>query len=383
MPWKRRFAALAVAAVAASAAIAGQAAGAAAAPPAELDRIGSFDAPVHVAAPPDDTRRLFVVEQRGKVRVMVDGDKRSKPFLDIRDEVNFGGERGLLSIAFAPDYEDSRKLYAYYTGSGGDIFIAELKRKQTSRNLVDSGTRRTVLRVPHPTFANHNGGQLQFGPDGRLYAGLGDGGSADDPFDNGQDRGTLLGKLLRINPEKDGDDPYSVPPSNPYVGRSGRNEIYARGLRNPFRFAFDRETGDIAIGDVGQSAREEIDFEDRGEARGANFGWSCFEGTLRKKSCQAPGHDQPVLEQTHSDGFCAITGGFVVRDPRLSGLLGRYLYGDFCESELRSARLRASGATGDEPIGLFVDRLSSFGEDARGRVYAASLGGGVYRLDPP
>lgn len=347
----------------------------------ELDRIGSFSSPVYVTAPPDDDRRVFVVEQGGTVRVIVDGDERSRPFLDIRDRAGGGGEQGLLSIAFAPDYERSRKLYAYYTGSRGDIFIDEFKRRAGNQNRVSGSSRRNVLRQRHRRFDNHNGGQLQFGPDGRLYAALGDGGGAGDPLRNGQDRGTLLGKLIRIDPEKSGDQPYRTPSSNPYDGRRGKDEIYARGLRNPFRFSFDRQTGDLAIGDVGQAQREEVDFEERGEGRGANFGWSCFEGTLRFNDCRARGHDKPVLQRPHPEN-CSITGGYVIRDQRLDTLLGRYVYGDFCNGQLRSAKLRPGDASGDGSLGLEVPSLSTFGEDARGRVYAASLDGPVYRLDP-
>jgi len=349
----------------------------------ELNRIGSFDSPTYVTAAPGDRDRLFVVEQGGTVRVLVDGEERKKPFLDLTSKVVSGGERGLLSIAFAPDYDDSRKLYAYYTGEDGEIFVVELRRERGSRNRVDGSSRRVVLRQKHSDFPNHNGGQLQFGPDGLLYAGLGDGGGGNDVLRNAQDRGSLLGKLLRIDPEKAGGEPYRVPKGNPYVGRKGKDEIYSYGFRNPYRFSFDRETGDLAISDVGQDRREEVSFAQRGAGKGVNYGWGCFEGSLPNNDCQAAGHRPPVLERDHeADDVCSITGGYVIRDQRLPGLVGRYVYGDFCDPELRSAVLAPGGATGDAPLGLSVESPSSFGEDAKGRVYAVSINGPVYRLDP-
>jgi hypothetical protein len=233
---------------------------------------------------------------------------------------------------------------------------------------------------------NHNGGLLEFGPDGLLYIGTGDGGGAGDQHGargNGQSLGSLLGKLLRIDPRAAGGRAYRIPASNPFVGRAGaRPEIYSYGLRNPWRFSFDRRTGDLAIGDVGQDAVEEIDFVPKGRGRGANFGWRPFEGNRRFVSGEsAPGHVGPVIVQTHGDGWCSITGGYVVRDPGLHALAGRYVYGDFCLGRIYAARLRAGGATGDGPLALpRVSALSSFGEDARGRVYVTSLDGPVYRL---
>ena len=234
--------------------------------------------------------------------------------------------------------------------------------------------------------SNHNGGLLLFGPDGLLHVGTGDGGGAGDrhgPRGNAQDLGSLLGKLLRIDPRRSGARAYRVPPSNPFTGRSGaRGEIYAYGLRNPWRFSFDRRTGDLAIGDVGQNAIEEIDFVRRGRGRGANFGWRPFEGRSRFAPGEsAPGHVPPVIERRHSSGWCSITGGVVVRDPRLR-LFGRYLFGDFCKGRIVSARLRVPQARGIRPTSMSVRSLSSFGEDARGRVYAVSLAGPVYRLVP-
>ena len=238
--------------------------------------------------------------------------------------------------------------------------------------------------MPHSRF-NHKGGQLQFGPDGMLYAGFGDGGGRGDPDRNAQDLGAILGKLIRIDPRPGGG--YRIPSDNPFRGRRGaRPEIYAYGLRNPYRFSFDRAKGHLTVGDVGQDAREEISFvpNTRGRGRaprgGYNFGWPAFEGTSRFSSASAPGHRRPAVEQTHDQGWCSITGGYVIRDRALRGLYGRYVYGDLCQSRLRLAALRSRGRSPKRVLGLRVPTVVSFGEDARGRVYAVSLNGPVYRL---
>jgi hypothetical protein len=240
-----------------------------------------------------------------------------------------------------------------------------------------------VLSQSQPE-ANHNGGQLQFGPDGFLYIGFGDGGGAGDmhgPIGNAQNLNTLLGKILRINPLPRNGKPYQIPASNPFVGRAGaRGEIYSYGLRNPWRFSFDRQTGDLSVGDVGQSEVEEIDFVAAGRGRGANFGWRPFEGNRRFTPGDAPGHVRPVLEKFQDQGYRSIIGGYVIRDPALRSLRGRYIYGDFVKPGLRTARLTPSSAQGDRSLGVTVPNLSSFGEDARGRIYATSLDGPVYRL---
>jgi glucose/arabinose dehydrogenase len=235
------------------------------------------------------------------------------------------------------------------------------------------------------TEPNHNGGSLVFGPDGLLYIGTGDGGGANDqhgPRGNAQSLGSLLGKILRIDPRRTGDRPYAVPASNPFAGRPGaRGEIYSYGLRNPWRFSFDRLTGDLSIGDVGQDLVEEVDFVRRGRGRGANFGWRPFEGRRRNFDEPAPGAIGPVLQHTHAEGWCSVTGGYVVRDRGLPALYGRYVYGDYCEGRIRAARLAVGRAVRDESLGLpRIEGLSSFGEDASGRVYVTSLAGPVYRL---
>ena len=349
-----------------------------------LRSIGRFDSPVYVTSPPGDRRRLFVVEQAGRIRVLVGGKRRSAPFLDIRSNVTSGSEQGLLSMAFAPDYARSGRFYVYYTDNSGSQRVVEYKRASAER--AAAGSARLVLRMADPE-SNHNGGLLLFGPDKHLYIGTGDGGGAGDQHGsrgNAQDLGSPLGKILRIDPAASGSRPYTVPGDNPFVARDGAlAEIYSYGLRNPWRFSFDRSTGDLSIGDVGQNEVEEIDFVRRGRGRGANFGWRPFEGRSRFAPGEsAPGHVPPVITRSHGQGWCSITGGVVVRDPALTGLRGRYLFGDFCQERILSARLAPGRASSVRGTSLRVPSLSSFGEDARGRVYATSLSGPVYRLVP-
>jgi glucose/arabinose dehydrogenase len=343
--------------------------------------IGSFDSPLYVTAPPGDRSRVFVVEQGGTIRVVRNGRKLARPFLDISREVVSGGEQGLLSMAFAPDYATSGRFYVDYTDRNGDTHVAQLRRSRNPDVAIRSSERLVLFqRQPEP---NHNGGLVVFGPDRKLYVGLGDGGGANDQHGargNAQDLGSLLGKILRIDPRPGGG--YAVPRDNPFVRRAGaRPEIYDWGLRNPWRFTFDN--GNLIVADVGQGAVEEIDFAPRGHTAGLNFGWRVFEGDRRNFDGEsAPGAVPPVFTYTHDGGGCSITGGVVVRDPRLRGYVGSYLYGDFCLGNVSSIRLRAGGSCCDRSAAPTVPRLSSFGEDARGRVYATSLRGPVYRLDP-
>jgi glucose/arabinose dehydrogenase len=345
----------------------------------KLVSIGSY-----VTAPAGDRRRVFVVEQAGRIMVVRDGHKLAQPFLDIRSLVTSGGEQGLLSVAFAPDYAQSKRFYVYYTDRRGDQRVVEYKAASADR--AEAGSARLVLHMADQQ-PNHNGGLLLFGPDRLLYIGTGDGGGAGDQHGahgNGQNLGSLLGKILRIDPRASGSSAYRVPTGNPFRGRSGaRGEIYAYGLRNPWRFSFDRRTHDLAIADVGQDAIEEIDFVRHGAGRGANFGWRVFEGRSRYNDGEkAPHAVRPVIETRHSDGNCSITGGVVVRDPALKGLYGRYLFGDLCKPRILSARLARPRAHDVRTTRLRVASVSSFGEDARGRVYAVSLNGPVYRLAP-
>lgn len=352
---------------------------AAAANRVRLVRIGTFDAPTYLAAAPGDRRQLFVVEKAGRIMVVVNGHKRSRPFLDITHLVQSGStEQGLLGLAFAPDYQRSGRFYVDYTIANNDVRIAEYRRAAGNPNLAGVGSAELVLTIAH-RFTNHNGGQLAFGPDGDLYVGVGDGGNEGDPMNLGQNTSVLNGKILRISPRAGGG--YSIPPDNPFVGRPGkRPEIWAYGLRNPWRFSFDRLTGDLAIGDVGQDKYEEIDFATHGAGRGANYGWSIFEGRARYKPGRAPGAVFPVLVAPHSQGYCAIIGGYVVRDRSLPSLYGRYLYGDDCKPQISSVRLSRGHATGNRPTGLSVSAMSSFGEDTAGHLYAVSLAGPVYRI---
>jgi glucose/arabinose dehydrogenase len=354
---------------------------------AKLTRIGRFDSPVYVTQPPDERRRLFVVEQGGRIVVVRDGHALPTPFLDLSAQVVAGGEQGLLGLAFAPDYPQSGRFYVDYTDTNGDTRIVEYRRG-ASPDRADPGSARQLIFQDQPE-SNHNGGQLAFGPDGLLYVGLGDGGGGYDqhgPIGNAQSLGTLLGKILRIDARPSGGRPYRIPAGNPFVGRAGaKPAIYAWGLRNPWRFSFDRRTGDLAIGDVGQDRIEEIDFRRRGTARGANFGWRAWEGRSHvDPGVRVANHVQPALQYTHDRGGCSVTGGYVIRDPRFAGsaLAGRYVYGDFCAGNLLTAKLRQGGASRPRGLGLHVDALSSFGEDRRGRVYVVSLSGPVYRLDP-
>jgi len=349
-----------------------------------LKKVADFSSPVYLTSPPGDRRRQFVVEQEGRVMIVRDGRKLGAPFLDIRGQVTAGGEQGLLSIAFAPDYAQSGRFYVYFTDGSGDQRIVEYRRRDAEH--ADAGSARLVLRMAD-SEDNHNGGLLLFGPDDLLYVGTGDGGGGGDAHGsrgNGQDLGSLLGKILRIDPRAGGGRPYRVPDDNPFTGRSGaRGEIYAYGLRNPWRFSFDRRTGDLTIGDVGQNAWEEIDFVRRGRGPGANFGWRPFEGRTRYAAGEpARGHVRPVIVRSHGAGNCSITGGVVVRDPALGGLRGRYVFGDFCKGRVESARLSAGRARGVRRTSLKVGSLSSFGEDAQGRVYVISLDGPVHRIVP-
>jgi glucose/arabinose dehydrogenase len=346
-----------------------------------LKRVGTFDEPTYVAAPPGDRRRVFVVEKTGRIRVLTSGKKASTPFLDLSGDVSNGGEQGLLSMAFAPDYARTGRFYVDFTDRNGDTRVQEFTRSRGNPNRANRASRRQVLFINQP-FENHNGGLVLFGPDRLLYIGMGDGGSAGDPGNRAQNLDSLLGKILRIDPRRSGSAPYRAPSSNPFVGRPGRDEIYAYGFRNPWRFSFDPNTGALYIGDVGQDRFEEVDYEPRGAARGRDFGWSCFEARHQfNSSRRCPNPVFPVLEYPLHPA-CAVTGGVVVRDRRLPALVGRYLYADFCDGDIRSFRISGRKATGGRALGLHVGSLSSFGEDASRRVYVTSLDGPVYRLAP-
>jgi len=356
-----------------------------AAPGARLLKVGNFDSPTFLTSPRGDRSRRFVTERDGRIRIVRGRKKLRRPFLNITRRVSTDGEGGLLSMAFAPDFARTRRYYVYFTNGAGALCVDSYLASKRFPNRTQPGSGRKVICEPH-RMGNHKGGQVQFGRDGKLYIGFGDGGGGGDPEENAQNLSkNLLGKLLRVEPRPGGG--YSVPRDNPYVGKPGRDEVFAYGLRNPYRFSFDRRKGDLTIGDVGQNAVEEIDFVPvapgaRRPRGGVNFGWDVFEGRRRYEAGEAPGHLPPVLQRTRSTGFCSIIGGYVIRDPSLGRLQGAYVYGDLCDSKLRVARLSARGATGDRALGPRVSTLVSFGEDGRGRVHAISLTGAVFRLAP-
>ena len=353
--------------------------------------LGIFTRPVYVAFEPSHPHLLFVVEQTGAIQVLSDEHRLAHPFLDISDlvlatpDVGAGGEQGLLSVAFPLDYAMSGHFYVDFTNMRGDIEVDEFRRYAAAPTQAVRASRRILLTIPHRGAQNHNGGQLQFGPDGYLYISTGDGGALSPPGEPARDINSLLGKILRIDPHRTVSRPYGIPASNPFVGRLGRDEIYAFGLRNPWRFSFDGVR--LAIGDVGETRIEEVDFLTPLRAAGANLGWPQYEGRLVFDAAR-PGPGRPVFPMFvygHSGGRCAIVGGYVVHDPSLPTLVNRYLYGDLCTGELRDfypAIDRAPQLLGDRPVGVVLPGLTSFGRGFAGRIYTAQIGGTVSRLAP-
>ncbi len=323
-----------------------------------------LERPVHVAAAPGEPDRLYVVEQAGRIRIVEGGRVEAKPFLDVTSEVVSGGEQGLLSLAFHPDYRENGLLYVDYTDLNGDTRVVEY-RALDDRTAVDPATRRVVLAIDQP-YSNHNGGQLAFGPDGRLWVGMGDGGSGGDPENRAQNLSSLLGKLLTLDVSESSPDP----------------GIAAYGLRNPWRFSFDRETGDLWIGDVGQGEFEEIDRLPRAEVGNlVNFGWDAFEGDAPYEEKEPNPEGSllgPVAVYDHGEG-CSVTGGFVYRGGEVQELEGRYVYGDYCSGTIWS--IAADGTKESvRKESIQVDGLTSFGEDGRGELYAASSNGTIFRI---
>jgi glucose/arabinose dehydrogenase len=347
--------------------------------------IGTFERPVFVTSPPGDERRVFVVEQRGVIRVVDNGSLLGGPFLDIEHEVKIENETGLFALAFAPDYATSRRLYISYSDreGNGDFNVVEYRHKVHDPYAADSVTKRTVLHVVKP-WENHNAGMLQFGPDGYLYVAIGDGdsGVVDKPGAFAQTLDDLLGNILRIDPREARDAAYSSPESNPFVDVAGaRPEVWAYGLRNPWRFWIDTN-GDMLIGDVGEGVAEEIDLVPAGHG-GLNFGWPCFEGSVPfDTTMRCPNAVFPLFDYSHANGACSVTGGVVLRDPRLPALEGLYLYADLCVGALKGLRLHKGAAPESVDLGVTVSQPTSFGVDGLGRVYVTSLEGPVYRLDP-
>jgi glucose/arabinose dehydrogenase len=344
-----------------------------------LTTVADLDEPVAMAirpgAPADE--QPYVLERAGVIRRLGDDGI----MLDVRELTTPGGEQGVLGLAFSPD---AGHLYVNYTDPAGDTHIDEFAADDSG--ALDADSRRPVLAVDQP-YGNHNGGHLAFGPDGMLYIGLGDGGSANDPERRGLDVGSLLGKMLRIDPREAADgSPYSIPADNPYVGVDGaRGEIWSVGLRNPWRYSFDRLTGDLWIGDVGQGQWEEIDvaLAATGGGRGVNYGWSAFEGTHRFNDDQpAEGHTPPVWEYEHGDDGSSVTGGFVYRGEAIPRLVGAYVFADYTSGKIWAAAPGPNGEVAEvRQIAKLVD-LASFGENAQGELFALALGGTVARLDP-
>ena len=351
-------------------------------PPPELQATvvaEGLASPVHLTAP-DGDGRLFIVEQAGRIRIVRNGQLLATPFLDIASKVRSGGEQGLLGLAFHPDYASNRFFYVNYTDANGDTRIERYTALAGDPDRADGSSAKLLLSVDQP-FANHNGGLLVFGPDDMLYIGMGDGGSGGDPQGHGQNLNTLLGALLRI--DVDGGDPYAIPSANPFRGQAGRRgEIWAYGLRNPWRFAFDRQASMLYIADVGQNRLEEINAVPSTQG-GVNYGWNIMEGSecFGGGSCTRTGLTLPVAEYDHTQG-CSVTGGHVYRGRALSALAGHYFYADYCRGWVRSFRLVSGSATEQREWALGdLGSILSFGEDANRELYILSSNGRVYRLD--
>ncbi len=337
--------------------------------------------PVFVTGARDGTRRLFIVEQAGTIRVMpIDGGAISL-LLDSRSRVRSGGEQGLLGLAFHPSYATNRRFFVYYTrAADGAIVIAEYAASSANPQIAEP-SERVLLTIPHPSFSNHNGGMVAFGPDGYLYIGVGDGGSGNDPPNKAQNKEALLGKLLRIDVDRQsGSLPYAIPSSNPFAGSiAGRDEIFAYGLRNPWRFAFDRVTSQLWVADVGQGDREEVNTPIQ---HGGNYGWRVFEGSactnVDRALCVASNYLFPVFEYGHTGGRCSITGGYVYRGSLNALPEGHYVFGDFCSGEIFTWNGTAQQVVLDTSLSI-----SSFGEDDAGEIYVVALNGTVSRLAGP
>lgn len=334
-----------------------------------------FNRPVDLTHAGD--ARIFVVEQRGMIWVLEEGIVLNTPFLDIQDRVNdSANEQGLLGLVFHPEYSETGTFFVNYTSSGGNTFISRFQ-VSSDPNVADANSEFVILTFEQP-FRNHNGGSLKFGPDGYLYIGTGDGGSANDPQGNGQRLDTLLGKILRI--DVDHGDSYTIPKDNPFINQDGLDEIWAYGLRNPWRISFDRLTGDLFIGDVGQNQWEEIDFQPAGSLGALNYGWNLREGQHPFASDSTQGLTDPIAEYDHGDG-CSVTGGFVVRSPSLPAWGGIYLFGDYCTGTLWGVLHTADGTWEMRKLFSTGVRISSFGEDNLGEIFLIAHGGEIYHLE--
>ena len=335
-----------------------------------------FEAPIYITHAGDGSNRLYVVEQGGLIHTMLNGRVDAEPFLDVSALTDPGGEQGLLGLAFHPDFEDNGRFFVDYTDTGGDTVVAEYRARG---ERADPGSATVLLRIEQP-YPNHNGGALEFGPDGYLYIAMGDGGSAGDPEDRAENQDELLGKLLRI--DVDGASPYGIPADNPFAGGGGRPEVWADGLRNPWRFSFDQPTRTLWIADVGQSAREEVNRVSF--RRGAlDYGWNEMEGTAcfePPTGCDQQGRVTPITEYTHEEDGCSITGGYVYRGRRFPELRGGYFFSDFCSGKVWA--IDAERPARQRPIELLDTEhaVSSFGVDARGELYLTDLSGGEVLL---
>jgi cysteine-rich repeat protein len=358
----------------------------------KAERVASgLSSPVYVTAPPGDVSRIFIVQQTGAIRILEWGTLLPTPFINLSAKISCCAERGLLSMAFHPQYATNGRFYVDYTDTAGRTVVASYQ-VSADPDIADPASESILLQVSQP-FSNHNGGQLAFGPGGYLFISMGDGGSGGDPFGNGQSLDTLLGKVLRI--DVDGAAPYAIPPTNPFAGPGdpGLDEIWAYGLRNPWRLSFDELTGDLYVGDVGQNSFEEIDYQPVTSPGGENYGWNIVEGNGHCFSpptgCDQTGLTLPVLEYSHAEG-CSVTGGFVYRGCQMPDLHGRYFFADFCTAFIRSFRIVGGTATDmmDHTSelaaggGFSIGSISSFGQDARGELYITDLGGEVFKIVP-
>jgi glucose/arabinose dehydrogenase len=348
--------------------------------------VSGLSKPVFVTSANDGTGRMFIVEQTGRIKVVKSGKVLSTPFLSLAGKVSRGSEQGLLGLAFHPNFKTNRKLYVNFTNLGGDTVIREYRVSTSNPNVVLTSTARNILKISQP-FSNHNGGMLAFGRDGYLYIGMGDGGGSGDPGNRAQRTDTLLGKMLRINVNTaSGSLRYGIPSTNPYVGIAGRDEIWQRGLRNPWRWSFDRANGNLWIGDVGQNVWEEVDRATNtaaGPGRGINWGWDDLEGRHcfdPPNGCSTSGKTMPVAEYSHGGGQCAVTGGYVYRGTAIPALVGGYVFGDFCTGQIWV--IAANAASPATPTQLLNTNLliSSFGQNAAGELFVVDLNGRIYRI---
>lgn len=346
-----------------------------------------FSRPLYLTHAGDGSGRLFIVEQSGKIWGLDPATGLNSVFLDVSDLISRAAlssdytERGLLGLAFHPDYAENGLFYINYTDHDGHTVVARYHVSADDPNLADPASAETLLYVQQP-FANHNGGHMAFGPDGYLYISLGDGGSGGDPQGNGQNLGTLLGKILRVDVNVD--ESYAVPEDNPFVGNdAARPEIWAWGFRNVWRFSFDRATGDLYLADVGQNQWEEVNFQPASSAGGENYGWNAYEGT-HTFSGSAPASDtvMPIVEYSHDTGGCSVTGGYVYRGEMLPDLQGTYLYGDWCSGTIWTARQDGAGNWTTDVSLESGRQISSFGEDEAGELYLVDYGGSILRFEP-